>query len=51
MELQENYIIVYDRLDRMLDPELASHYTHAYCETGQCEFTFNGQYPDTCLHG
>lgn len=43
MELQENSVIIDNRLDRMLDPELAIHFTHAYCEAGQCEVTFNGQ--------
>ena len=27
----------------MLEPELGGHFTHAYCEAGQCEVTFNGQ--------
>ena len=27
----------------MLEPELASHFTHAYCTAGQCEVMFNGQ--------
>ena len=43
MELQENSVIIDDNLDRMLDSELAIHFTHAYCEAGQCEVTFNGQ--------
>ena len=43
MELEANSIIIDDRLDRMLEPELASHFTHTYCEAGQCEVTFNGQ--------
>ncbi len=43
MELQENSVIIDDRLDRMLEPELGGHFTHAYCEAGQCEVTFNGQ--------
>ena len=43
MDLQANRIIIDDRLDRILDPELASHFTHAYCEAGECEVTFNGQ--------
>ena len=43
MELQENSVIIDDRLDRMLEPELGGHFTHAYCTAGQCEVTFNGQ--------
>ena len=43
MELQKNSVIIDDRLDRMLEPELASHFTHAYCTAGLCEVTFNGQ--------
>ena len=43
MELQENSIIIDNRLDRMVEPELAGHFTHAYCEAGQCEVMFNGQ--------
>ncbi|MBQ4386422.1 MAG: hypothetical protein II822_02255 [Prevotella sp.] len=43
MELQANSVIIDDKLDRMLEPELAIHFTHAYCEAGQCEVTFNGQ--------
>ena len=43
MELPENSVIIDDKLDRMLDPELGGHFTHAYCEAGQCEVTFNGQ--------
>ena len=43
MELQENSVIIDDKLDRMLEPELGGHFTHAYCEAGQCEVTFNGQ--------
>ena len=43
MELEANSIIVDHRLDRMLEPDLASHFTHAYCEAGECEVTFNGQ--------
>ena len=43
MELEANSIIIDYRLDRMLEPTLASHFTHAYCEAGQCEVTFNGQ--------
>ena len=43
MELQENSVIIDDKLDRMLEPELGGHFTHAYCTTGLCEVTFNGQ--------
>ena len=43
MELKENSIVIDHRLDRMLEPELGGHFTHAYCEAGQCEVTFNGQ--------
>ena len=43
MELQENSVIIDDNLDRMLEPELASHFTHAYCTAGRCEVMFNGQ--------
>ena len=31
MELQENSIIVSDRLDGVFDVELRNHFTHAYC--------------------
>ena len=48
MELEANSIIIDRGLDRMLEPELGSHFTHAYCEAGQCEVTFNGQ--DFILH-
>ena len=43
MELPENSVIIDDKLDRMLESELACHFTHAYCTAGQCEVTFNGQ--------
>ena len=43
MELQENSVIIDDRLDRMQDLELGGHFTHAYCTAGECEVTFNGQ--------
>ena len=43
MELEANSIITSQRLDRMLEPELANHFTHAYCEVGECEVTFNMQ--------
>ena len=43
MELQKNSVIIDDRLDRMLEPELGGHFTHAYCTAGLCEVTFNGQ--------
>ena len=43
MELPENSVIIDDKLDRMLESELGGHFTHAYCEAGQCEVTFNGQ--------
>ena len=43
MELEANSIIIDHGLDRMLEPELGSHFTHAFCEAGQCEVTFNGQ--------
>ena len=50
MELHENSVIIDDRLDRMLEPELGGHFTHAYCTAGQCEVTFNGQ-PFTMREG
>ena len=43
MELQENSIIVSDRLDGVFDVELRNHFTHAYCTAGQCEMTYNGE--------
>ena len=43
MQLEENSVIIDNTLDRILDPSLAVHFTHAYCEAGQCEITFNGQ--------
>ena len=43
MELPENSIIIDSKLDRMLEPELGGHFTHAYCTAGECEVTFNGQ--------
>ena len=43
MELQENSIIVSDRLDGVFDVELRNHFTHAYCTAGECEVTYNGE--------
>ena len=43
MELQENSIIVSDRLDGVFDVELRNHFTHAYCTAGECELTYNGR--------
>ena len=43
MELQDNSVIIDDRLDRMLEPDFASYFTHAYCTAGQCDITFNTQ--------
>ena len=43
MELQENSVIIDDKLDKMLETELGGHFTHAYCTAGECEVTFNGQ--------
>lgn len=43
MELQENSIIVSDRLDGIFDVELRNHFTHAYCTAGECEVTDEGE--------
>ena len=43
MELQENSIIVSDRLDGIFDVELRNHFTHAYCTAGECEVTYEGE--------
>ena len=43
MELQENSIIVSDRLDGVFDVELRNYFTHAYCTAGECEMTYNGE--------
>ena len=43
MELQENSIIVSDRLDGVFDVELRNHFTHAYCTAGECEMSYNGE--------
>ena len=43
MELQENSIIVSDRLDGVFDVELRNHFTHAYCTAGEYEMSYNGE--------
>ncbi|MDO5525783.1 MAG: hypothetical protein Q4F85_06870 [Prevotella sp.] len=37
MELKDNSIIIDNKLDRILEPELNGHFTHAYCTAGECE--------------
>lgn len=43
MELQENSIIVSDRLDGIFDAELKNYFTHAYCTAGECEVVYNNE--------
>ncbi|MBR5907376.1 MAG: AraC family transcriptional regulator [Bacteroidales bacterium] len=43
MEFSDSSVIIDGRLDWMMEPELASYFTHAFCTCGKCEVTFNGQ--------
>lgn len=39
--MKETSVIVDNKLDRILEPELNGHFTHAYCTAGECEVVFN----------
>ncbi len=45
MELQQDSIIVSDRLQGIFDFELRNHFTHVFVTDGECVMKYSGERP------